>query len=93
MSTEDPSDRVEDDGGEERYLREVLAMLRRDFDRAAKPYMDRLVQIASMRLPPRVIHVTESMGAFAGAVVHERAGAPPTAAPAGALPRSEPPVG
>lgn len=41
---------------EERQLKEVLAGLQRKYARAAKPYVDRLVHIYSLRpLPPIVI--------------------------------------
>lgn len=50
---------------EERYLRETIAMLREGYEKAAKPYFDRLVAIQSMK-PPRPMIVTreqaEAMG-------------------------------
>lgn len=39
------------DDSEERYLRETLAMLQESYAKAAKPYIDRLVMIHSMRVP------------------------------------------
>ena len=37
---------------EERYLHEHIAILQRSYEAAAKPYIDRLVSIRSMRLGP-----------------------------------------
>ena len=45
------------DAAEERYLREMLAMLQESYAKAAKPYIDRLVEIHSM-LPPAPMIVT-----------------------------------
>ncbi len=44
---------------EERYLREMLAMLREGYEKAAKPYIDRLAEIQAMRPPSPVIIATE----------------------------------
>ena len=53
------------DNAEERYLRETLAILQESYSKAAKPYIDRLVAIHSMR-PPAPMMVTleqaEAMG-------------------------------
>lgn len=42
---------------EEQYLREILAMLRESYDKAAKPYIDRIAMIQSHR-KPEPIYVT-----------------------------------
>ena len=47
----------ERDNAEERYCYEMLAQLRRSYERDAKPYMDRLVAIKSMR-PAQSITLT-----------------------------------
>ena len=39
---------------EERHIHEALAMLRVCHEKAAKPYLDRLAAIHSIRLPPPV---------------------------------------
>lgn len=44
---------------EERYLRETLAMLQDSYEKAAKPYIDRLVEIYAMRLPEPMIVTIE----------------------------------
>lgn len=43
---------------EERYLREAIALLQREYERAAKPYFDRLAAIKSIRTP--MIYVDRS---------------------------------
>lgn len=37
---------------EEEYLHEAIAALQKQYARAAKPYIDRLVAIQSMKSPP-----------------------------------------
>lgn len=37
---------------EEQFCHQMLAKLRMDYDRAAKPYVDRLARIKSMEMPP-----------------------------------------
>lgn len=43
---------------DEMQLRQILARLKADYDKAAKPYIDRLVAIYAMR-PPRPIVINE----------------------------------
>ncbi len=43
------------DAAEERYLRETLAMLQESYAKAAKPYLDRMVEIHAMRPPAPMI--------------------------------------
>jgi len=40
---------------EERYLREMLALLQESYAKAAKPYVDRLVELYSRRSPAPII--------------------------------------
>jgi hypothetical protein len=40
---------------EEQYLVDAIRVLQRDYEKAAKPYFDRLVQIRSMQPPPPMI--------------------------------------
>jgi hypothetical protein len=49
------------DAAEERYLRETLAMLQESYAKAAKPYIDRLVAISSMRQPAPVVMSIERL--------------------------------
>ena len=44
----------EREGDEERYLYERLADLRRSYELAAKPYIERLVKIRSLRPAPSI---------------------------------------
>lgn len=37
---------------EEQFCHQMLAKLRMDYERAAKPYVDRLARIKSMEIPP-----------------------------------------
>ncbi|OYW62736.1 MAG: hypothetical protein B7Z31_00250 [Rhodobacterales bacterium 12-65-15] len=39
---------------EERYLREMIAMLHESYTKAAKPYFDRLAMIYALRPAPRM---------------------------------------
>ena len=49
------------DAAEERYLREILAMLQESYAKAAKPYIDQLVMIACRKPPaPRVVTVEQA---------------------------------
>lgn len=44
----------ENDGlidAEERYCREMIALLKESYERAAKPYVDRLVKLNSIKPP------------------------------------------
>jgi hypothetical protein len=46
---------------EERYLRETLGMLRKNYEKAAKPYINRLVEIQAMRPPePAIVTVAQA---------------------------------
>jgi len=57
---------------EERCLREMLAMLQEDCARAAKPYIDRLVTIHSMRpSPPMVVPLTLEQAQALGIMLGE----------------------
>lgn len=55
MTPED-QDRLaaEQDTAEERYCLQALAELRRSYERDAKPYIDRLVQLRSTRPVPTI---------------------------------------
>lgn len=44
---------------EEEYLHEVIAALQEQYNRAAKPYIDRLVAIQSMKAPSPMFISTE----------------------------------
>jgi hypothetical protein len=44
---------------EERYCLEALHVLRMEYEKAAKPYVDRLVSIHSLRTPTYVIPITD----------------------------------
>ncbi len=48
------------DAAEERYLREMLAMLREEYARASKPYIDRLVALHSLKLPQMLVTVEQA---------------------------------
>ncbi len=52
--------RQEFDDSEERYLRETLAMLQESYAKAAKPYIDRLVAIRSLRTPQMFMTVEQA---------------------------------
>jgi len=39
---------------EQRYLREQLVLLQKEYEKAAKPIVDRLIHLASME-PPRLV--------------------------------------
>ena len=43
------------DTAEERYLREILAMLQENYIKAAKPYIDKLVAIHSRSIPQMLV--------------------------------------
>ena len=49
---------------EEQYCYQVLADLRKSYDAAAKPYIDRLVAIHSMRQPAPMIVTVEQAQAL-----------------------------
>lgn len=53
---------------EERYLLEVLAMLRENYAKSAKPYIDRLVAIRSMQQPSPMI-VTHEQAQALGLII------------------------
>lgn len=56
---------------EERYLHEGLAMLQQSYAKAAKPYMDRLVWLESIKPPqPFTMMVTAEQAAAIGLTVH-----------------------
>jgi len=40
---------------EEKYLLEQISLIRESYEKAAKPYVDRLIQIRSMSLPSFLI--------------------------------------
>lgn len=48
------------DAAEERYLREMLAILQESYAKAAKPYMDRLVALHSRSLPQMLVTVEQA---------------------------------
>ena len=53
------------DDAEERYIHQMLAMLRESYDKAAKPWLDRLATIHAHRPPSPMIVTTaqaEAMG-------------------------------
>ncbi len=53
------------DAAEERYLREILANLQESYAKAAKPYIDRLVDIHARRPPaPMVVTIEEAQQAL-----------------------------
>lgn len=43
----------------ERYLIEQIEFIRREYEKAAKPYFDRLIHIRSLRPKPRIILTME----------------------------------
>lgn len=49
---------------EERYLIDAINALRREYEQAAKPYVDRLVYLRSIRAPRYILSVDEA-AAFA----------------------------
>lgn len=60
---------AEFDREEERYLREALAMLDESCRKMAKPYIDRLVFLQSLRPSPRML-VTKEQAEALGLTVH-----------------------
>lgn len=52
------------DAAEERYLRETLAILRESYEKAAKPYIDRLVVLHSRSMPqmPVMVEQAQALG-------------------------------
>ena len=56
--------RQEFDDTEERYLREMLAMLQESYKKEAKPYIDRLAAIHATRLPaPMIVTCSDHLDA------------------------------
>lgn len=53
-----------DPSEEERDLREILDRLRQEYERRAKPYIDRLAAIESLRPPPRIFMTIEQARAL-----------------------------
>lgn len=49
---------------EDQYLREILAMLRENYDKAAKPYIERLAMIRSHRKPEPIFVTIEQAKAM-----------------------------
>jgi hypothetical protein len=49
----------DDQSAEERYCHEAIRALQLSFNKAAKPYIDRLVSIRSLRTPTYVIPITD----------------------------------
>ena len=49
----------EQDNEQERQLLEMIAFLQKEYAKAAKPYIDRLVAIRQRRINPRMMIVTE----------------------------------
>lgn len=43
------------DDAEERYIHQTLAILRESYEKAAKPYLDRLYAIHARRPPPTIL--------------------------------------
>lgn len=52
------------DNAEERYLREMIAMLHESYTKAAKPYVDRLASIYALRPAPRMFVTKEQAEAM-----------------------------
>lgn len=65
MTPED-QDRIasEQDFAEERFLMQAITELRLEFQRAAKPYIDRLVLIQSMKRPPSIVLTLDQAQTF-----------------------------
>jgi hypothetical protein len=62
-------DRAEgEDSSEERYLLEALSKLQKSYNQAAKPYVDRLIAIRSIRMPKMTItlELAKSLGLTQG---------------------------
>lgn len=47
-----------EDDDHERKLLEIIASIQKDYEKAAKPYVDRLVEIRQRRIHPRMMIVT-----------------------------------
>lgn len=58
---------------EETYLREAIAMLHESYTKAAKPYIDRLVAIESMKTRPPIFVMYEQAKAF-GIMLNDETG-------------------
>lgn len=64
-NTEQSAPRIpERENAEERYLYDRLAELRRSYELAAKPYIERLVQINSLRTGPSITLTLEQAREF-----------------------------
>lgn len=59
------------DNPEEQYLMDALRILREDYAKAAKPYVDRLVAIRSMRIEPMYIPIESLSQEFLDASLKE----------------------
>lgn len=65
----------EREDAEESYCYQALAELRRSYDAAAKPYIDRLVQIKSMKPAPRIVLTLDQACEFVDFTMAARDGA------------------
>lgn len=63
----------ERESAEERYCYQALAELRKSYDLAAKPYIDRLVRIQSMRPPPPIMLTLDQTREFIDFTMGSRA--------------------
>jgi hypothetical protein len=50
----------EQDNAEERYCHQMLAELRRSYEKAAAPYINRLVVLAGLRTPVRTVTMDQA---------------------------------
>ena len=55
---------------EEDYLKGILSTLRQEYEKAAQPYVDRLIKIRSTRLETQLLEVTPAQMAHAEAIAN-----------------------
>ncbi len=75
MSDTEEKTRTEIGHAEERYLLDRLAELRKDYELAAKPYIDRLVAIRSMQTTPSITLTLDQAREFVDFTMSARDGA------------------
>jgi hypothetical protein len=75
MSDTEEKTRTEIGHVEERYLLDRLAELRKDYELAAKPYIDRLVAIRSMQTTPSITLTLDQAREFVDFTMSARDGA------------------